>query len=185
MAEAGIQVSWLEEAKKNAGWITFFGVAQIVLGVLAVGSPLVAGIALAVMAGAFVTAGGIIRILAAFKAGTWGAGILGFLVGILALLGGLLIISNPFFGLASLALMLAVYFVVEGFATIALAFKVKPVAGWGWTLLSGVITLFLGAMIWSQWPLSGVWAVGTLVGIHLIFDGWAEIAVASAIRHAK
>jgi hypothetical protein len=60
--------------------------------------------------------------------------------------------------------------------------EAKKNGGWGWTFFSGLVTLFLGGLIWSQWPLSGIWAVGTLVGIHLIFDGWAEIAVASAAR---
>ena len=100
----------------------------------------------------------------------------------LAVLAGLLILVNPLFGLASLTLMLAIYFVVEGIMVAMLGFKLKPAKGWGWTLFSGVVTFFLGGLIWSQWPISGVWAIGTLLGIHLIFDGWAEIAVATAAR---
>ncbi len=182
MSEAVAPAFWLKEAKKNAGWIIALGVVQIIVGMLALGSPLVAGIAVAVVAGVFLSAAGIIRIFAAFKAGSWGAGILGLLVGIVAVLGGLLIMVNPLFGLASLTLLLAIYFLVEGITVIMLGFKLKPAKGWGWTLFSGMVTLLLGGLIWSQWPISGVWAVGTLLGIHLIFGGWAEIAVASAAR---
>jgi len=182
MSEAVAPASWLKEVKKNSGWITALGIVQIIVGLMALGSPLVAGIAAAVVAGVCLSAAGIIRIFAAFKAGSWGAGIFGLLVGILTVLGGLVIMVNPLFGLASLTLLLAVYFLVEGGAVIMLGFKMKPTKGWGWTFFSGLVTLFLGGLIWSQWPLSGVWAVGTLLGIHLIFDGWAEIAVASAAR---
>jgi uncharacterized membrane protein HdeD (DUF308 family) len=184
MSGAVAPASWLKEAKKNSGWITALGVVQVIVGVLALGSPLVAGIAAAVVAGVFLSLAGVIRIFAAFKAGSWGAGIFGLLVGILTVLGGLLIMVNPLFGLASLTLLLAIYFLIEGISVIMLGFKMKPAKGWGWTLFSGLVTLFLGGLIWSQWPLSGVWAVGTLLGIHLIFDGWAEIAVASAARAA-
>jgi len=75
----------------------------------------------------------------------------GILGGILAVLGGLLIMVNPLLGLASLTLLLAIYFVVEGIMVIALGFKLKPVRGWGWTFFSGLVTLFLGGLIWSQW----------------------------------
>jgi uncharacterized membrane protein HdeD (DUF308 family) len=63
-----------------------------------------------------------------------------------------------------------------------LSFRLKPAKGWGWTLFSGIVTVLLGGLIWSEWPISGVWAIGTLLGIHLIFDGWSEIALASAAR---
>ncbi len=41
----------------------------------------------------------------------------------------------------------------------------------GWVLLHGVVTLNLGLMIWRQWPVSGVWAIGLYVGIHVILSG--------------
>ena len=82
MRRAVAPVSCLKEAKKNSGWITAIGVVQVIVGVLALGSPLVVGIAAAVVAGVFLSLAGVIRIFAAFKAGSWGAGIFGLLVGI-------------------------------------------------------------------------------------------------------
>ena len=67
MSEAVAPATWLKEAKKNAGWIIALGVVQIIVGMLALGSPLVAGIAVAVVAGVFLSSAGIIRIFAAFK----------------------------------------------------------------------------------------------------------------------
>jgi uncharacterized membrane protein HdeD (DUF308 family) len=54
--------------------------------------------------------------------------------------------------------------------------------GWVWTLVSGIVSLLLGMLIWSQWPLSGVWAVGLLVGINILFSGWSLIALGAAAR---
>ena len=43
--------------------------------------------------------------------------------------------------------------------------------------VSGLASLVLGIMIIRQWPVSGAWAVGMLVGIRLIFSGWSMIAL--------
>jgi len=184
MSEAVAPASWLKEAKKNSGWIIALGVIQIIVGLIALGAPLVAGIAVAIVAGVLLGLAGITRIIAALKAGSWGAGILGVLVGIFAILGSLIVMINPLFGLASLTLLLAVYFLVEGVTAVMLGFRIKPAKGWGWTVFSGIVTFILGGLIWSNWPISGVWAIGTLLGIHLIFEGWAEVAVGTAARAA-
>jgi uncharacterized membrane protein HdeD (DUF308 family) len=42
-------------------------------------------------------------------------------------------------------------------------------------VFSGIVSLLLGWMIWSKWPVSGIWAVGILVGIRLLFAGWTMI----------
>jgi uncharacterized membrane protein HdeD (DUF308 family) len=64
-------------------------------------------------------------------------------------------------------------------SAIATAFQQKPRAGWGWMLFGGIVSVILGALIWSNWPLSGAWAVGVVVGIRLISRGWAMIALGS------
>lgn len=50
--------------------------------------------------------------------------------------------------------------------------------GWGWQAMNGVITLVLGILVLAQWPVSGLWAIGLLVGIDLTFYGWAWVALA-------
>lgn len=87
-------------------------------------------------------------------------------------------------GLQFLTLLLAFYLVLEGVTEVLLAFQMRPVAGWGWTLASGVAALVLGAMIWNQWPVSGAWAVGLLVGINLLFTGSSLLGLGMAARNA-
>ena len=90
--------------------------------------------------------------------------------------------ANPLLGLSILTLILIGYFVADGMVKIMYAFKHKPEPGWGWVLVSGIITLLLGLVLWRDWPLTGAWAIGVLFGINLIFDGWAMIFTGSAIR---
>jgi len=39
-----------------------------------------------------------------------------------------------------------------------------------------------GIMIWGQFPLSGVWAIGILLGIKLVFVGLIMLMGGSAVR---
>jgi len=174
--------TWLDEAKKNSGFLIFLGVMTIIFGVLAVGAPLITGITVAVMVGFLLLFMGVARIVHAFKSGQWGTGIWGTIIGLLAVIAGLMTIFRPMVGLMSLTLFLAAYFFVDGVCEIIAAFKIKPDQGWGWLLFNGIIAVLLGAMIWRQWPVSGAWAIGILVGIHILMTGWSMIILGTGAR---
>jgi uncharacterized membrane protein HdeD (DUF308 family) len=84
----------------------------------------------------------------------------------------------------SLTLLLATLFLVEGILNIVLFFKMRPMHGSTWVLVDGIITLLLGLMIYMQWPSSSAWAIGTLVGIGMIFSGVARVMMSLAVRKA-
>ena len=173
---------WLKEAKRNAGVLVTLGVIEIIVGVLAVWSPFQAGIAVTLVVGVALVVAGITRLVGAFKAGNFGAGALAFLSGLLALGVGGYMVARPGIGLASLTLVLAFYFFIEGIGRIVIGFKMKPAVGWMRTVIGGVLGLLLGVLIWRQFPVSGTWAVGTLVGIHLIISGWGLVGIGRGAR---
>ena len=168
--------------KKDSTAVLILGMVTVVLGVLAMMAPMVTGVAVAFMVGILLIGGGIMRTIFAFKCKSWGAGILVFLLGILMLLVGLYMIARPGAALATLTLFLAAYFAVDGILEIVQAFDLKPIQGWGWTLFGGIVSILLGVMIWRQWPVSGAWAIGILVGIKLVFAGWAMVGIGAAGR---
>jgi uncharacterized membrane protein HdeD (DUF308 family) len=55
---------------------------------------------------------------------------------------------------------------------------------WGWMLLSGVVDLFVAAIILLGLPGSFAWALGLIVGINLLFGGASMLAMALAAREA-
>lgn len=168
--------------KESALLLIILGFGMVLLGILAMGAPLVTGVAVGILVGVLIIAGGLAQALYAFKAQSWGSGIFGVVLGGLSIVAGVLMLAHPLFGLAFLTLILAVYFITDGIFEIIFAFKLKPLQGWGWTLISGIVSLLLGILIWRQWPLSGVWAVGLLVGINILFNGWSLIALGTAAR---
>jgi len=161
--------------KENAGMSIGLGILLVILGIMAMGSPLVTGVAVSMMAGAFLFVGGVFRCIYAFKARTWGKGVLAFVIGALTLIAGILMMARPLYAIGTLTL-------ADGIFELAHGFQLRPLSGWGWTAFSGVISIVLGIMIWSQWPLSGGWAIGILVGIKLLFAGWSLIGIGMAAK---
>jgi uncharacterized membrane protein HdeD (DUF308 family) len=161
-----------------------WGVSLIVLGMLAVASPMVAAVAVNVLIAWLVVLAGILHIVVAFHSREAGSVIWRFLVGIAYVCLGAYLIARPALGVASLTLLLASLFLVEGVFNIILFFRAPAILRSSWILFDGIVTLLLGLMIYVQWPSSSSWAIGTLVGVSLIFSGVTRVMVSLAVRKA-
>lgn len=175
---------FLDEIKKNAGLTMLIGVMLVISGFFAIVSPLMAGLSIALVVGVLLLINGVGLLFLAFKAGSFGKGFFIFLAGILTILVGGIMFARPGAGLASMTLFLALYFLFSGISDIVWSFQLKPENGWGWTLFSGIVSLLLGGMIWRQFPVSGAWAVGVLVGIRFLTNGITLVVFGIAARGA-
>ena len=63
---------------------------------------------------------------------------------------------------------MACFLMVGGIFKIVAAVSYR-FAAWGWPLVSGIIDVILGVLIWQEWPDSALWVIGLFVGINLIF----------------
>ncbi len=84
---------------------------------------------------------------------------------------GFIVIFNPTVAIAALGLLLAVYFLMDGFAGVTFAMELRPLPGWGWLAANGVLSFLLAAILLIGWPFSSLWVVGLLIGISLFLDG--------------
>jgi len=162
--------------------MTILGVVAIILGVLAMLMPVLAGASVVLFLGVLVLAAGIVRMIWAFGSDSVGKGMLKFAVGVLTLLCGIVLLAHPLFASVVLTLVLAIYFVLDGIVEIVAGIKRRPGLGWMWMLVGGIVSILLGVIIWRQFPLSGIWAIGILLGIKLFFVGLIMIMAGSAIR---
>jgi len=165
-----------------ATWSIVWGVLLVILGVLAVGSPLLAAVAVNAVLAWLIVVAGVVHVIAAFHTHRAGSLIWRLLVGLAYLFFGAYLIARPALGVASLTLVLACLFLFEGVFEVVLFFSVRRLQGASWFLLDGLITLALGLMIYLQWPSSSAWAIGTLVGISMIFSGVSRIMLSLAVR---
>ena len=170
--------------KRHAGLGMALGIAIAIAGVLSVLSPFIAGLSVTIAVGVLLIVSGGARLFLAFKMGSFKVGMLVFVLGVLSLAVGGYLVSHPGVGLSALTLFLAVYLVLDGVFEIIWAFRLRPIEGWGWSLLSGIAALVLGIMIWRQFPVSGKWAVGAMAGVHMILAGSATALLSRAARNA-
>jgi len=173
-----------EAVKTGARRMTTLGVVAIILGILAMLMPLVAGASAMLLVGVLVLAAGIVRIIWAFGSDSVGKGLLKLVIGVLTLLCGIVLLANPLLAMGVMTVVLAIYLVVDGIAEIVAGFKRRPHLGWLWMLIGGVVSILLGIFIWRQFPLSGIWAIGVLLGIKLFFIGLMMITAGSVMRTA-
>lgn len=166
----------------TAGMI--WGVLTIILGVVAIGSPMISGLAVAFLVAITLIIAGIAKTIYAFSAGSFGQGLVRLLFGGLTVTVGIIMIAQPGMALATLTLVLAAYFLADGVMALVVGFQHKPAQGWGWMVFNGLVTLALALMIIGDWPVSGVWAIGILVGVRLLFSGMTMLTLGSAGRQA-
>jgi uncharacterized membrane protein HdeD (DUF308 family) len=169
--------------RKYWKWFMALGIAMLILGTIAISWSCIATVTVAAtwLFGFFLLAGGIGEIINAFWVGRWSGMLLHLLVGVLYVLVGFIIIDQPLNAAIELTLLIAIFLMVSGIFRVVFAVA-ERFAGSGWVLLNGVVTFVLGLLIYKQWPASGLWVIGLFIGIDLIFNGWAWVALALGLR---
>jgi uncharacterized membrane protein HdeD (DUF308 family) len=167
--------------RKAGLWLTVMGVVFVVLGILAIVEPAVAGLAVAILVGWVLIFGSVAHGISAFGGGGVGRVVWQLIVAAIYLVAGLYFLTHPLLGLGTLTLYLAVVLLVEAVIEI-LAFAVGREGGSGWRLVNAIVTLLLGAMIWRNWPSSSTWVIGTLVGVNLMITGFSRLMLGTAAR---
>jgi len=174
--------SMTADVHKATTWSIVLSVMMIAAGVLAICVPVIAGVTATLIVGWLLIFSGLLHLAFAFRAGRAGAVLWEILLGIVYGAIGFYLLASPGAGLASLTLAIAIYLLIEGVLEFVLSFQLRPAPGSGWLLVDGIITLVLAVMIWSTWPSSAVWVVGTLVGISMFFSGITRLMVSMAVR---
>ena len=161
------------------------GIILVVLGAAAVIIPPIATLAVEIILGWLFLLSGLVGLFMTFMMrhapGFWWS----LFSAVLALAAGVVLIGWPLSGAVSLTLLLIVFFVMEGVATImyALDHKRELSGRWGFMLASGVVDLVLAAIIYAGLPGTAAWAIGLMVGINMLFGGFALITLALQARH--
>ena len=168
--------------KKSVGWSIALSVLMIVAGILAIASPLAAGIAINVLVAWLLVFSGCAHLVFAWYTRSAGGFFWELLLGIIYIFIGVYLLVHPVAGLASLTIALAIYLLLESILEFALGFTLRPLPGSGWLVFDGIITLILAVMIWKTWPSSTGWVIGTLVGISMLFSGVARLGISLAAR---
>jgi uncharacterized membrane protein HdeD (DUF308 family) len=167
------------------GWILALGIIYVIVGLIALGSVVMATAASVFVVGIMMVIGGIAEVISAFQVKGWGKFVLWLLLGALYIVAGFVTFENPLLAAAILTLMLGVTLTASGIMRIVLAFGMKEGMPWVWVLVSGIVTLLLGLVILSHWPVSGLYVLGIFLGVDLVIAGAGWIGVALGLSSQR
>lgn len=174
--------SVVAEWQRHRGWLIALGVALTLLGVLVIGSAVLATALSMTVLGWMLIVGGIVQIVHAFSAPRWRGVVLSLLEGIVYGVVGALIAARPLESAVVATLLLGGFLMISGLFRILAVPTFLRVRNWGWVMASGILSFLLGLAIWGQWPVSGVWVLGAFVGIEMIGWGISLIMLGVALR---
>ena len=165
---------------RNAGaWLIGTAVIFILLGIAAIVEPFVAGLAVSVLVGWLLVAGGITHIVSVFRRDgggmTWHIA-----VGLAYICGGIYFVTHPLMALSALTLILAMLLFVEAGVDLVAYSAQRREQGAAWLLVNAAVTWLLGILIAMRWPSTSVWAIGTIVGVNLVTTGFSRLMLGTA-----
>ena len=174
----------IERLKASWIWLAILGAISLIGGILALINPFAATLAAVFLAGWTFLLFGLIQIIHAFRVRGWPGFLWSLLLGVLTVAVGISLLFNPVSGALSLTLLVAILFLVLGAVKIMYALSLRPVSGWGFAALSGVISVLLGVMILADYPWSATAILGILLAIELLSNGIFLLMIALGLRKA-
>jgi len=185
MTEEKFEKVIIENVQKHWQFLIIEGVIFWVLGLFAITMPLATGIGFEMLLGILFTIGGVFGVFRAFAAkslpGRWCA-VLG---SVLFAFCGILLLANPMEGVITITLFLGVFFAVEGMTKLIQGVMMKSQKNGAWIFLDGILSLFVSAIIWSEWPHSAMWFLGLVVGIKMLVIGMSLFMLGMGARSAR
>jgi uncharacterized membrane protein HdeD (DUF308 family) len=85
----------------------------------------------------------------------------------------LLMLLYPMSGVATIGLLLSIYFFMDAFAGFGIASSMYPNRGWWMWVINAILSMIIGIIFVAGWPFTSMYLVGLLVGFSLFFDGIA------------
>lgn len=174
----------IKQLQENWGWYLALGISLVVLGTLAVLFSYTTTIFSLIYLGVFLMVIGLFEIIQSCTLNKWSTFFLHLFLGILYMVGGFFMLANPMLNALTLTLMMAFFFMVSGISKTVFA-AIRPVPHRGWLILNGITSFILGFLVWKEWPFSGFWFIGMLVGIDTIITGWTLIMLSYSAKTIK
>jgi len=164
------------------GWFVALGIVLVLVGLFALIDTVAFTIASVIFIGAMMAVGGIFQIVHAFVTKTWGSFFLNLLMGMLYTAGGFLIMDEPAEGSVIITLFLIVAMVMGGAMRIVIGLRHRELQGWWLLVLGGLVSVVVALMLYAMMPWSGLWVLGTLIAVELLFHGFTWIQFGLSLR---
>lgn len=182
MTDHAITTTSVSDAVRTSwAWFLALGILFILGGLCAFFAPFVATLLVTgIVAGVLVILGAL-TVIQAWSVKSWSGFLWELVIGLVLLIGGIAIYTNPVAGAFALTVFLAAAFLAKGIFQIMLGIRIRPHDAWGWMVAAGIVALLVGLLILID-PFSGAYTLGLFAGVSLMFTGGAYVALALAAR---
>jgi uncharacterized membrane protein HdeD (DUF308 family) len=164
------------------GWFVALGIGELILGGVASVNLMAASLASVLVIGATMAVAGIFQIGHAFSMHGLRGFLFWLLAGIVYAAAAVIILYDPVLASFTLSLVVCVFLVAAGAMRIWAGFHMRPAAGWRWIVAAGVLTFCVGIILTAAWPGIGLWLLGAMLVVDLVFQGWGLIAFGLALK---
>jgi uncharacterized membrane protein HdeD (DUF308 family) len=164
------------------GWFVALGVGELVIGGVASANLMAANLASVLVIGVAMVVAGIFQIIHGFAARGLRGLLFWQLAGIVYAAAGAIILYDPVFASLTLSLTAGIFLFISGVMRIWVGFHARPAAGWRWIVAAGVVTACVGVIVVAAWPGIGLWFLGAMLVVDLIFQGWGLIVFGLALK---
>ena len=180
----GIIMSESAKTGPSGTWYMVMGVVLALGGIYCLFNPFSATLATTLIAGWLFLFGGAIQIFAAVTSDeeSMGGKLWSGVLGLILVWFGISLVANPLEGVLSLTLLVAIMFLLSGVARMMIGMRVRPMAGWGLILFSGVISIILALLVFSNFSNWAATLLGVLLGIDLLSSGITYLFVALSMK---
>ena len=161
-----------ETVRRHSTLFLIQGILLMIAGAAAIVYPMLSSLALTWFLGWILIVGGLVQGISLVAAGRVPHFWLQLFSAAVSLVTGVLIIRNPGVAVTTLAILLVLFFLVEGIAKVIMALTVRPLPNWGWLLASGLIGIGLAGFLIAN-PLLSLVVLGIFVGIQVLTEGIA------------
>ena len=165
-------------------WLVLLAMAFVLAGLVAIVHPLTATVVALAWMGALFALAGLAQLLQVWTAAGWRGALWHIASGAAYLIGGLVMLFDPFAGAFAVVLLLAATLFASGALRLIAGLALRPEPGWLWILSGGLVALTAGAALVLMPPADSALIPGLIVGASFLFEGLALFAVARAVRQA-
>lgn len=167
---------------KSWGWVLFFGIATLILGVLVTVRPKDTIYAFAILLGIWLFVAGLFRIVTAIADDdTAGTRWLMVILGLLSVLIGILFLHRTDDTVTTLAFLIGIFWVIGGLVEFFHAYSEVGAPGRGFRLVMGVLG-FAAGVVTLVYPHLTLTVLAVIMGIWLIIYGLLEIVLSLQLR---
>src|SRR5580692_2233638 len=139
------------DLRHYSGWLLACGIISIVAGMAAIVYSVIATLVSVIFLAWLLIFAGVLEGAYAIRHRERGHLALYLLEALLAIVIGALLLRSPVPGAIVLTMLVAMYFVISGVFRVVGSLALR-LPNWGWLLVSGIVNLGLGIIVWSGWP---------------------------------